>query len=133
MGAIVQAYGGDAKEPWVAPADIADAIAEALEMPFAGRTVQYVASEEASPNEVATLVGNAIGNPHLQWMVVPAEQMLQGMLGMGMNPWIAAGFIEMQAAQASGKLYEHYNLHKPPFGKRTLAGFAPEITKAYNS
>src|SRR5690606_13274897 len=48
-GAIISNYGGDKKEPWVHPLDIADVIAEEMDKPFSGRTVRYVASDEASP------------------------------------------------------------------------------------
>src|SRR5690606_36256505 len=34
QGAIIQNYGGDKKEPWVSPLDIASAIAEEMDMPF---------------------------------------------------------------------------------------------------
>ncbi len=37
QGAIVQNYGGDNKEPWVSPLDIAAVIAEEIEKPFDGR------------------------------------------------------------------------------------------------
>lgn len=65
-GAIVQSYGGDRKEPWVSPLDIAAAIAEEMEKPFEGRTVRYLASEELSPNEIAAVIGKAIGKPDLK-------------------------------------------------------------------
>ncbi len=100
QGAIIQAYGGDRKEPWASPLDIADAIAEEMEKPFTGKTVRYVASEEISPNKLAKILGEAIGKADLEWKIVPAKQMLQGMLNAGMNEWIANGFVEMQAAYA---------------------------------
>ncbi|MCB0210906.1 MAG: NAD(P)H-binding protein, partial [Anaerolineae bacterium] len=46
QSAIVQNYGGDEKEPWVSPLDIAAVIAEEIEKPFEGRTVRYIASDE---------------------------------------------------------------------------------------
>src|SRR5580692_8188565 len=51
QSAIVSNYGGDDKEPWVAPVDIAAAVAQQLTQPFEGRTVHYIASDELSPNE----------------------------------------------------------------------------------
>jgi uncharacterized protein YbjT (DUF2867 family) len=65
-GAIIQNYGGDEKEPWVSPADIAEVIIEEMETPFRDRTVRYIASDEISPNEVAQILGNAIGKPDLK-------------------------------------------------------------------
>ncbi len=132
-GAIIQTYGGDKKEPWVSPLDIATAIVEEMEAPFTGRNIRYVASEEVSPNEVAEIIGAAIEKPDLKWLVIPEEQMLKGMLETGMNEWIANGFVAMQAAQGSGLLYEDYYRNKPVLGNVKLADFAKEFAIAYNN
>jgi uncharacterized protein YbjT (DUF2867 family) len=132
QGAIISNYGGDDKEPWVAPADIAAAIAEEMETPHAGRKIRYVASDELSPNELAALLGGAIGQPGLKWISIPDEQMIQGMVGMGMSPKIAKGFVEMNASRRGGVLYEDYNTHKPALGKIKLTDFAKEFAAAYN-
>lgn len=128
----MQSYGGDEKEPWVSPLDIAVAIADEMEKPFAGRTVRYIASDEVSPNEVAHIIGEAIGKPGLEWRVIPAKQIFEGMSGAGMNEWIANGFVEMQAAQGNGSLYEDYNNNKPTLGKVKLANFVKDFALAYN-
>lgn len=129
--AIVQSYGGDQKEPWVSPLDIASAIAEEMELPFLGRTVRYLASDEVSPNEMAKILGDAIGKPDLKWLVIPQEQMLNNMLAMGVNEWIANGFVEMQTAQGSGLLYEDYYRNQPVLGKIKLVDFAKDFELAY--
>lgn len=131
-GAIMSTYGGDKKEPWVSPLDIAAAIAEEIESPFEGKTARYIASDEVSPNEIAQVLGKAIGNPSLKWMVVPDEQMHKGMLDMGMNEWIANGFIQMQAAQRDGSLYADFYRNTPTLGKVKLVDFAKEFAIAYN-
>jgi len=130
--AIVSTYGSDQKEPWVAAEDIAATIAEEMEKPFEGRSVHYMASDEVSPNEVAQILGEAIGEPDLAWKTVPREQMLSGMLASGMNKWIANGFIAMQAAQESGSLYEDFYRHKPVFGKTKFRDFAKEFAQVYH-
>lgn len=132
QGAIVQSYGGDRKEPWVSPLDIAATIVEAMETPFNGRTIQYIASDEVSPNEVAQILGGAIGKPGLRWSVVPGEQLLNGMLSAGMNEWIANGFVAMQASQDTGALYDDYYRNQPTLGKVKLTNFAHEFAQAYN-
>lgn len=132
QGAIISNYGGDTKEPWVSPLDIAAAIAEEMEKPFEGRTIRYLASDEVSPNEIAKVLGEAIGQPDLKWLVIPNEQLLNGMLSAGMNPQIAEGFVEMQAAQGSGLLYEDYYRNKPTLGKVKLSNFAEDFALAYN-
>jgi uncharacterized protein YbjT (DUF2867 family) len=85
-GAIVSNYDGNDKEPWVAP----------------GRTVHYVASEELSPNEVAAILGAAIGKPDLKWIAIPDEQLLNGMLAAGMNAIAVRGLVEMNAGHRRG-------------------------------
>lgn len=132
QGAIIQSYGGDQKEPWVSPLDIAAAIAEEMEKPFKGRTIRYIASDEVSPNELAKIIGEAIGKQDLKWLVIPDEQLLNGMLAAGMNEWIANGFVQMQASQGSGVLYEDYYRNQPTLGKVKLADFAKDFALVYN-
>ena len=132
-GKIISNYGGDQKEPWVSPADIADVIAEEMEQPFSGRTVRYVASDEVSPNEVASALGEAIGKPDLEWSVISDETLLITWLNIGFNPQVAKGFIELQASQRSGKLYEDYYQHRPALGKVKLKNFAKDFAEAYRN
>lgn len=131
-GAIISNYGGDQKEPWVSPADIAAVIAEEVELPFEGKTVRYVASDEVSPNEIAAALGQAIGKPELQWKVISDEQLLNTWLGIGFNSQVAHGFVQMQASQGSGKLYEDYYQNVPELGKVKLQDFAIQFAAAYN-
>jgi len=131
--AIIQTYGGDRKEPWVSPIDIAATIALEMEKPFAGRSVHYLASDEVSPNEIAKTIGEAIGMPDLKWEIIPGETMLQQMLDAGMNEWIASGMVQMQAAQQSGTLYEDYYRNQPELGKTKLADFAKEFALTYHN
>lgn len=130
-GAIISNYGGDKKEPWVHPLDIAATIAEEVDMPFEGRKIRYIASDEVSPNEIAAALGTAIGRPDLQWKVIPDEELLAKWLSIGFNKQVAEGFIEMQASQGSGFLYEDYYRHQPALGKVKLADFAKEFAAAF--
>nr|WP_315032523.1 NAD(P)H-binding protein [uncultured Chryseobacterium sp.] len=132
-GVIISNWGGDIKEPWVSPLDIADVIAEEIEKPFEGRKVRYVASDEVSPNEIAKGLGEAIGKPDLQWNVITDDELLAGWLNIGFNEQVAKGFVETQAAQGSGVLYEDYYQHQPVLGKVKLADFAKEFAAAYQN
>ena len=130
--AIIQNYGGDKKEPWVSPLDIAAMIAEEMEKPFSGRHIRYIASDEVSPNEIAKILGEAIGKPGLKWQEIPDEQILQGMLAAGMNTEIAKGLVEMNAGRRNDVLYEDYYRNKPTLGKVKLSDFAKEFAGVYN-
>ncbi len=132
QGAIVSNYGGDDQEPWVSPLDIAAVIAEEIEKPFDGREVRYIASDEVSPNELAQILGEAIGKPDLKWSVIPNEQFLNGLLAAGMNLQAAEGFIELNDGRVSGVMYEDYDRHKPVLGKIKLKDFAEEFAAVYN-
>jgi uncharacterized protein YbjT (DUF2867 family) len=130
--AILQNYGGDDKQPWVSPSDIADVIAEEMELPFTGRTIRYIASDEVSPNDIAKVIGAAIGKPELKWLVIPDEQFLSKLLAAGMNPQIARGFVEMQASLRGNALYEDYYRHQPALRKVKLVDFAKEFASVYH-
>ncbi|MDR3705370.1 MAG: NAD(P)H-binding protein [Paludibacteraceae bacterium] len=132
QGVIVANYGGDSKKPWVSPLDIAVAVAEELVTPLEGRKIRYVASDEISCNELASLLGTAIGKPDLKWVVIPDEQLLNGMIAAGMNPQVAAGMVEMNANINTGDLFEDYFRNKPTLGKIKLADYAKEFAAVYN-
>jgi uncharacterized protein YbjT (DUF2867 family) len=131
-GTIVSNYGGDEKEPWVSPLDIADAITEEIERPFNGRSIRYIASDEVSPNELAKILGEAIGKKDLKWQVITDEQSLNAMIAAGMNPQTAKRFVEMNASRRGGVLYEDYYRHKPTLGTIKVKDFAKEFAVVYN-
>jgi uncharacterized protein YbjT (DUF2867 family) len=132
QSAIISNHGGDEKEPWVSPIDIASVIAEEIEKPFNGRAIRYIASDEISPNEVAKVLGNSIGQPDLKWLVISDEQLLNGMLDAGINPDVAKSTVETQASQRGGLLFEDFNLNKPILGKVKFLDFAKEFAMVYN-
>jgi uncharacterized protein YbjT (DUF2867 family) len=132
QGTIIQNYGGDEKEPWVSPLDIAAVISEEVDLPFEGRKIRYVASEELSPNEVAQILGKAIANPDLKWTAISDEDMLNRMIGAGMNPQTAQGMVEMNQSRRGGILYEDYAKNRPTLGKVKLADFAKGFATVYN-
>lgn len=131
-GTIIQNYGGDKKEPWVSPLDIASAIIEEIEKPFDGRTIRYIASDEVSPNEVATILGKAIGKPDLKWELVSDDQFLSALSAIGFNPQVAKGYTEMNASRRTNA-YEDYYLHRPQtLGNVKLTDFAGQFAIAFN-
>jgi uncharacterized protein YbjT (DUF2867 family) len=131
-GLIASNFGGDKMLIWVSPIDIASAIAEEIVTPLIGRKVIYVASDLHTGEETARILGEAIGKPDLKWCVIPDEQAKAGLIAAGMNPTIAAGMVEMYAAQQNGSLTEDYYLHPPKaLGKVKLKDFAKEFANAF--
>ena len=132
-GVIASNYGAEDRVPWVSPIDIAAAVAEELETPLAGRKVRYVASDEPACNEIAGILGEAIGKPDLKWIVISDEQLQSGLEGFGMTAQNAAGLVEMNASMHSGQLLADYYQHRPAvLGKVKITDFAKEFAAVYN-
>ena len=133
QGFIAANYGGEDIALLVAPADIAEAIAEEVAAAPVHRKIRYVASEELSCNMVAAVLGNAIGKPDLQWHTITSEQMLQGSIAAGMPPAIAKGYVEMYAGVHDGTLQKDYFEHRPAsLGRTKLTEFAKAFAAVYN-
>ncbi len=130
-GNIMSNYGADDKIVWVSPIDIASSIIDEIETPVVGRKICYVASDELTCNEVATILGAAIGKPEMKWLLISDEQTQSGLEKIGMNPSIAADLAEMNASMHNGKLFEDYYKNKPVLGKVKLTEFAIEFATAF--
>ena len=132
-GVIASNYGASDMVVWVAPTDIAAAVAEEIVAPPVGRKILYVASDELTGNEVAGILGAAIGKPDLEWVVIPDEQMKSGLEAVGMPKQIAADFVEMNASMHKGELFGDYYRNRPKvFGKVKMKDFAKEFAAAFN-
>lgn len=131
-GRIVSNYGGDDMVAFVAPEDIAVAIAEEINMPAAGLKVKYVASEELTCTQAAQIIGEAIGMPDLQWITLPGEEVKQGLEATGVSPAVAGLLVEMQGNMHNGKAQQDYYLNRPVLGKRKLRDFAREYAAWYH-
>ena len=130
-GVIVANYGGDVINLMVSPNDIATVIAEEMEKPFNVRMVRYIASEEPTCNEVAKILGEAIGKPYLKWGSISDKMLRNAMLKRGMNKMAVDGFVEMGISGRTGKMYEDYYKNRPVLGKTKLREYAPVFVEAY--
>jgi uncharacterized protein YbjT (DUF2867 family) len=131
-GNIFSNYGEGDIVPWVAPVDIATAIAEELTTPLAGKKIRYVASEEMSCTEIAGILGKAIGKPDMKWMVISNEQMQAGLDAIGMPRNSSVPYVEMNSSMHSGLLLADYFRNRPVFGKTKMTEFARDFAAAYN-
>lgn len=130
-GFISENYGGDDKMVLVDPKDIAAAAAEELTTTNRNK-VQYVVSDEHTANEVAQILGAAIGKPEMKWITLTNEEMKEGMETAGVPSHVIANFVEMGASLHSGALIEDYEAHKPIImGSVKLQDFANEFAAAY--
>ncbi len=126
-------YGGDDKLTMVATGDIAAAAAEELETITGDNKIRYIASDEHTCNEIAGILGIAIGKPDLQWLTFTDQQTQAAMEKNGVPAALAAKLVELNAAIHSGLMREDYDLHKPTaMGKVKLEDFAKEFAVAYD-
>ena len=132
-GVIVANYGADDMLIWVAPADIASAVADELEVPVTGHKVRYVASDELTGNETARILGEAIGKPDLKWILISGEERQRQLETVGLSPAMAHGLVEMFSSQHNGALAEDFYRNWPKvMGKVKMADYAKEFAAIYN-
>lgn len=124
-------YGEHSTLVLVHPIDIADAITEFIQQPFEGKSFRYVASDLRSTDEIAQVIGEAIGKSDLPWINFSDEQALEGMIKAGLPPEIANNFVEMGSAVRSGIMFEDFMKQKPSLSKIRLEQFAKEFSGAY--
>jgi len=122
------------KFPIVAPPDIAAVAAEELlQLNFTGISARYIASDEISTTDLASVLGKAVGKPNLQWVPFTDEQALGGMLQGGLSEVWAREYVEMGQAIQSGIMNEDYWKHHPARLEKTkLEDFAVTFAAAYS-
>lgn len=131
-GFMAANFGGRDKLAMVSPQDIAAAIAEEIVLPDVKRKIRYVVSDDRPCNEVARVLGNAIGKPGLEWKLLTDEQMQTGLETAGMPSFVAATLVELGAAIHSGALREDFDLHPSVTGTVKLPDFAKYFSVAFN-
>jgi len=118
--------------PLTHPMDISIAAFEELSaLNFKGKRVRYVVSDELSTDEIAKVLGEAIGKPDLQWMKFSDEDALNGLLQAGLTPDVAENLVEMGQGVESGVGLTDYLQHKPILGTHKFAEFAKVFASAY--
>jgi uncharacterized protein YbjT (DUF2867 family) len=106
FGMMAGPVNGDLKLPMIATRDIGAAAADALlRLNFTGQqTRELLGQRDISYNEVARVVGAAIGRPALAYIQLPAEQVIMAMAQMGISKNVANLICEMSDALNSGHM-----------------------------
>ena len=126
-------YGGDRKFPMVAPADIADTIAEEIQNINSENKIRYVSSDERDGNEIASVLGEAIGKPNLKWEVISNEEVQKSLESYGVPAILAQGYVDMFDSMYKGDLAKDFYLNQPTkLGTVKLEDFAKEFATAFN-
>lgn len=133
MGIIGGNYGEDATLVFVHPGDIAEVAAEELlGLSFKGKSTRYIASDEKTTGEVASIIGKAIDKPELPWVNFNDEDTLAGMLQAGLTEEVARNYAEMGSAMRSGEMVSDYQKNKPAeFGKSNLEVWSRVFAAVY--
>jgi uncharacterized protein YbjT (DUF2867 family) len=131
-GLIMSNYGAKDKMPWVSPLDIASVVAEEITTLGSGREVRYVASEVLTCQEIASILGKAIGKSYLKWETISDRQMLSALKQFGIPSILAQDITEMNASMHTGLLFEDYYKNLPNLGKVKFDEFAKEFAIKYN-
>ncbi|UAY57072.1 NmrA family NAD(P)-binding protein [Arachidicoccus terrestris] len=129
-------FSGLVNIPLTHPRDIAkEAFTSLKNLSFAGKRVQYIVSDEKSGNEIARVLGKAIGRPDLNWVEFSDEQLLQALLHNGFSEQMATVYmIEIGEALREGSFMEDYNKNKSlSTGGTTLLEFSKEFAIHYHS
>lgn len=109
----------------------AAALEELLNLDFKGSSVRYIFGDERSGQEIAQVLGKAIGKD-LNWVVFTDEQQQQGLLQAGLPDTIAKNYTAMGKALREGVMQEDARRHKPALAKTKLEDFTSEFAQAYN-
>jgi len=104
MGVAAGPLRGDLKLPLIATRDIgAVAAEELLKLDFSGhQTRELQGQRDVTMNEAASIIGNGIEKPDLQYVKAPDDQVRMGMLSMGLSANFVDLILEMSGALNSG-------------------------------
>ncbi|MGD0570757.1 MAG: NmrA family NAD(P)-binding protein [Candidatus Sulfotelmatobacter sp.] len=104
MGAVTGPLRPDLKLPMIASRDIGAAAADALlQLAFRGKqTHELQGHRDITYNEVASIIGKAIGKPDLKYVQAPDEQVRIALVQTGMSDNFAGDLLEMTGALNRG-------------------------------
>jgi uncharacterized protein YbjT (DUF2867 family) len=110
----------------------ATAAEELLSLNFSGHSIRYVASDETSTDEIAAVLGNAIGKPQLKWVKFSDEQFAQGLQQAGFPEKTAREFADMYNSMDKGLVTQDYWENRPQsFGKIKIEDFAQQFAEIF--
>jgi uncharacterized protein YbjT (DUF2867 family) len=133
MNLVGSNFGDREKLMMTDPGDIAEVAIDALlKLDFKGNSVRYIASDERTGEEIASVLGKAIGKPDLKWVVFSDEQAVGGMIQAGLPEEMAKNYGEMGHALNSGEFGRDYWQHRPQLSKTKLEDFASQFAEAFH-
>jgi uncharacterized protein YbjT (DUF2867 family) len=126
-------YGDGEKVFLVHTNDIASAaLQELLDLKFTGNSVRYVLGDERSGQEIAAVLGKAIGK-NINWVVFTDDQQKQGLLQAGLPETHSQAFTDMGKSLREGHMQGDARKQAPSLSPTKLEDFAKEFAAVYNS
>lgn len=115
------------------PDDVAAVAAAALlDLNFSGHSLRYVASDETGTDEIASVLGETVGKPGLQWTKFDPAHVLDRLQHVGFSPAMAGEYVDMFVAMERGLVTEDYWKNRPAsLGKIKLDDFAKQYAAIY--
>lgn len=125
-------YSGAVQLPYTHPEDIAGAVASELQARGNGFEIKYIVSDVATGDHIASLFGQVIGKPELNWTEIPDEQLKQGMLGAGLTAELAGLITELGQGVRAGLITKDFIASGAKVtGKVKLSDFAEAFKNRY--
>ena len=106
IGSMIGPVAPDLKLPLIATRDIGAAAADALlRLAFQGKHAQELQGQrDLDYNEAASIIGNAVSKPGLQYIQAPSDQIRAAMVQMGISDNMAGLILEMAGALNTGHM-----------------------------
>ncbi len=135
MGVLPMPIPGDLPLPMIATRDIgAEAARRLAALDFDGHhTKELLGPRDYTMNEVASIVGEAIGLPDLPFVTVAEEDAAAGFEQMGVHPETVAAFMEMYRGFQDGKVSAQETRSPANTTPTTLEDFSAALAAAYGA
>jgi uncharacterized protein YbjT (DUF2867 family) len=126
---------GDLPIPMVATRDIGAKAAAFLADPaFQGHTAfEFFGPRPVTMQEVTTILGQAIGKPHLKYVQFPYEEAEKAMVGEGMSPDAARLLVEMNRSFNDGFIQPTQPMTPDHVGTTRIEEFAETFAAAFRA
>ena len=135
MGVLAMPIRGDIPIAMIATRDIgAEAARRLAALDFDGHhTKELLGSGDYTLNEIAAIVGAAIGQPDLPFVTVPEEAAAAGFEQMGVHPATVATFMEMYRGFNEGRVVAQETRSAANTTPTTLEEFVVGLAAAYGA
>jgi uncharacterized protein YbjT (DUF2867 family) len=133
MGVMVSPIRGDLALPMIATRDIAAYALERLAaLDVNGKGVQYLlGAADVTYDEVARILGRAVGKPELRYVQATPEQTKEAMTAMGLGSSYVDRLNEFVVALNEGRVLSGHRRDARSTTPTTVEGFAPVFREAY--